>query len=143
LADQAANQKTAQQAQEQADGSLNEEPSPPTDEQTSDEDEIVTSFLQYETELQLHGSYLQIHHFFDLLHTHERLFRMKAWDISPGEEEGKLQASITVAYYAAPDYAPLLGEYASEEGISPDGTRRDPTLTNEEFHNRLTEAPTP
>lgn len=137
LAEQAQNQNTVSEAQKEMDQSNNRAQSTTAEE----EEELETSFLEYETEMEIVGTFPQIRSFIDKLTTDERLFRITAWSLNPGEQKGMLSASLTVAYYAAPDYSTLFGDYIDEKSYNPNGTRQDPTLTDEEFNERLETGP--
>jgi hypothetical protein len=138
LSEQATNREQTAQATAVVNGSA-ARTSPKKADEVKD---VETSFLEYETEMDMVGSFLQIKTFIEQLYSHERLYRIKAWSVSPGEE-GRLEASLTVAYYAAPDYAPLFKEYTDQHTVKSDGTRQDPTLTDKEFRDRLNESTLP
>lgn len=137
LAEQTQNQNALSEAQKETGRSSQTAQSATADK----EEKLETSFLEYETEMEIVGTFPQIRAFIDQLSTDERLFRITAWSLNPGEQEGILSASLTVAYYAAPDYSTLFGDYIESKSYDPNGTRQDPTLTDKEFNDRLESKP--
>jgi hypothetical protein len=79
-------------------------------------------FTAVKADIRLTGTFPQIKSFINRLFTHERLFRVEAWSINPGTE-GPLDASLTVIYYAAPEFAQLFQEFVQGEESRSSGIR--------------------
>jgi len=95
-----------------------------------------STFRRMRSDMEVVGTYAQLKAFIDRLYAHERLFSVDSWSIRPEAE--RLRASLQVSYFTADQYAPVFRDYVPAPQAAPEGTREDPTLSDQQFDQRLT-----